>query len=291
MKKILVGGQAVIEGVMMKSPNYIATSVRKPNGKIITTVKKHVSWTKKPVLKWPFIRGVVSMIEMLSTGLKSLTWSSNQALDESDDKFSTWELVISLALAVLFALVMFKLLPLGIAELFKKGLGVNNLLYNLIDGIIKATIFVLYLAIISKLKDMKRIFAYHGAEHKTIHCFETGKELNVKNVKKYSTAHTRCGTTFILSVLVLSIIIYIFIPFTVSFWQKYLLRILLLPVIMGVSYEFMKLTSKFHHFLLFRIIAAPGLWLQSLTTNPPDDKQIEVALTSLKAVLKKEKIL
>lgn len=273
----------------MKSPNYVATAVRTPKGTIKTTCRRFVSWTTKPVLKWPFIRGIVSLVEMIKTGIDALTWSSNEALGETEEKFSTTELVLSLALAIIFAIAIFKLLPLGVAQLFNNLLGIKNITFNIIDGVIKAGMFILYLFIISRFKDMKRIFAYHGAEHKTIHCYELKKELTVKNVRQYTTAHTRCGTTFILSVLVLSIVIYILIPFSTTFWEKLIYRLVLLPVIIGISYELMKLTSRFHDELFFKIIAAPGLWLQRLTTNEPDDSQIEVAIASLRCVLNKEK--
>lgn len=301
MKKkpeLMIGGQAVIEGVLMRTPEEYAVAVRQPNGKIVVKKEKYVSITKKnKFLGFPFIRGVVVLLETLILGYKALAFSANKSFEETEtEKSSTkkkkpqeigaLELGITIALSIIFALVLFKFLPLLIATLLKNNLGGNNLLFNLIDGIAKLTILILYLLIISQMKEVKRVFEYHGAEHKTVYCYESSKQLKPKNVLKESKAHPRCGTTFILVVLILSIIFYLFIPFNTSFWLKLLIRILFLPLIAGIAYEWIKLTGKYSQSKIIKVLAVPGLLVQKLTTREPDEKQIEVAIASLKAVIK-----
>ncbi|MBU0666788.1 MAG: DUF1385 domain-containing protein [Nanoarchaeota archaeon] len=289
MKKILVGGQAVIEGVMMRSPNYVATAVRRYDGKIVVEKKNHLAWTKRnKILGWPFVRGIIVLAESLSLGLKSLSYSANQAVEE-EETLSTKEIVFSMILAVIFALVIFKLLPLFIANVFKKRLGLGNFTFNLVDGFIKIGFFILYIWLISLMKDVRRMFEYHGAEHKAVHCYEHGTKLTIKNVKKYTTLHARCGTAFIIIVLLISILFYILIPFKTGFFIKYFLRILLLPLIAGVAYELIKISAKYEKKCFFKILLWPGLLMQKITTKEPDDLQLEVAIKSLEIVLKAEK--
>jgi uncharacterized protein YqhQ len=290
MKSCLnVGGQAVIEGVMMRSPNYVATAVRTPDNKIVVQKKKQVSWTKKNKLfGWPFVRGIIILGETLSLGMKALSWSTDQSLGE-EENVSGWEMFFSILVGVILALVIFKFLPLLLANIFKNKLGLNNFLFNIIDGAIKIGMFVAYVWIISLMKDVRRVFQYHGAEHKAVHCYEKGLKLNVKNVKKHTTLHPRCGTAFLLIVIIVSIIFYMFIPFNLNLATKYLLRILLLPLIAGVAYEIIKASGKYDNWLT-RIISAPGLWMQKITTKEPDNKQIEVGIKALETVLKAEKV-
>ena len=319
--ELAIGGQAVIEGVLMRTNEKYAIAVRQPNGRIIVKKEKYVSRTKKnKFLGLPLIRGVIMLWETLTLGYKALTFSANQSLaDDSQDKkqekktasakladsenscflktkdkakgkdkkqeLGTPELVITLIISILFALALFKFLPLLIATFFKNKVGGSNLLFNIIDGAAKFTILILYLAAISMMKDVKRLFQYHGAEHKSVHCYEENKKLTVENVKKDSKAHARCGTTFMLVVLFLSIIFYLFIPFNTNFWLKLLIRILFLPIIAGISYEWIKFSGKHTDNFFAKILIGPGLLVQNLTTREPDDKQIEVAIKALKAVV------
>ncbi|MBU1321121.1 MAG: DUF1385 domain-containing protein [Nanoarchaeota archaeon] len=297
--ELMVGGQAVIEGVLMRTGDDYAIAVRKANGKIIVKKQKHASLTKKnKFFGWPFVRGIIVLYETLVLGYKALTFSANESLEEEKPKKKTskkkdkkpeigsFELIFTLVLSIIFALALFKFLPLGIATLLKNKIGGSNILFNVIDGVVKFIVFIAYILIISLLKDVKRVFQYHGAEHKTVYCYENNKKLTVANVKKFSKAHPRCGTTFIMVVLFLSILFYLLIPFNMNFWLKLMVRILFLPIIAGISYEFIKITGKYHHTPIGRILSAPGLLVQGLTTKEPDDKQIEVAIKSLSAVVK-----
>jgi uncharacterized protein YqhQ len=296
--ELAIGGQAVIEGVLMRTNDKYAIAVRQPNGRIIVKKEKYISRTKKnKFLGLPLVRGVIMLWETLLLGYKALTFSANQALDEEDQnknkvkknkekqELGTPELVITIIISILLALALFKFLPLLIATLFKNKIGGSNIMFNIIDGLAKFTILILYLVAISTMKDVKRLFQYHGAEHKTVHCYEKNKKLTVENVKKDSKAHARCGTTFILVVLFLSIIFYLFIPFNTNFWLKLLIRILFLPVIAGISYEWIKFSGKHTDNFFAKILIGPGLLVQRLTTREPDDKQIEVAIKALKAVI------
>lgn len=312
--ELMVGGQAVIEGVLMRTGDDYAVAVRKPDGSISVKKEKYVSITKKnKFLGLPFIRGIIVLGETMNLGYKALTYSANQALeeeirDDSNDKgkksadikpskkangskqkkdaLGTTELVITLVISIIFALALFKFLPLLIATLVKNKLGGSNLLFNIVDGVAKLLILILYILAISMMKDVKRLFQYHGAEHKVVHCYEENKKLTVENVKQDSKAHARCGTTFILVVLFLSILFYLFIPFSVNFWLKLLIRIAFLPIITGIAYEWIKITGKHTDEWWAKILIAPGLLVQSLTTREPDDQQIEVAIKSLKAIVK-----
>ena len=299
--ELAIGGQAVIEGVLMRTNEKYAIAVRQPNGRIIVKKEKYFSSTKKSkVLGLPLIRGVVMLWETLLLGYKALTFSANQALVAEDDdnkkngkpknnneknKLGTPELAITLVISILLALGLFKLLPLLIATFFKNNVGGSNILFNIIDGVAKFVILILYLVVISRMKDVQRLFQYHGAEHKSVHCYERNVKLTVENVKKDPKAHARCGTTFILVVLFLSIIFYLLIPFETGFWLKLLIRVLFLPIIAGISYEWIKFSGKHTDNFFAKILIGPGLLVQNLTTREPDDKQIEVAIKALKAVV------
>lgn len=288
-KKLTIGGQAVIEGVMMRSQNYYSVAINK-NKKIVVKTELFKSWLRKNrFLRIPFIRGIVVLIETLIFGVKTLIYSSNMELGKKDEKFSWWEIALALFFSFVFAVAIFKLIPLFIANLVKNKATLNTYSFNLIEGGAKLAIFIIYILIISSFKDVRRLFQYHGAEHKSVTCYEDGKKLTVENVKKYSTLQPRCGSSFILMVIVVSIIVYLFIPFQYSFWTKYLLRILLLPIIGGISYELIKLAAKYPNNLFFKIIISPGLLVQKLTTKEPDTMQIKTAIAALSAVLKKEK--
>jgi uncharacterized protein YqhQ len=274
------GGQAIIEGVMMKYGNKVAYAVRKPSKKI--SIKKETlrKWSiDYPFVKWPFFRGIITLIDTLVLGIKALNWSANESTDEEDEKLSTAQIFWTLFISFLFSAVLFIIIPLWLTHLTQT----QGILFNVIDGILRVGIFILYILIISRLDDVKRIFEYHGAEHKTINAYEKGLKLTVANVKKQTTLHKRCGTTFIIIVLFVSIIVFSFITWE-GFWAKLLGRILLIPVIAGIAYELLRLGAKKDNVLL-KVFTIPGFWVQRLTTREPDKEQIEVAIKSLKAVL------
>jgi uncharacterized protein YqhQ len=296
-----MGGQAVIEGVMMRSQDYYSVAVRNEKGKIVTKSAKIKK--KSGLLKFPFIRGVSNLIEMMIIGIKALTWSAAQVSDEEDEKLSNNQMIFTLISAFGFAILIFIGLPYLLSILTGVKEESSPITFNLIDGVIKIAIFLIYLYLISLIKDIKRIFEYHGAEHKTVHCYEAEKELTVKNVKKYSTKHPRCGTSFLFIVMLISIFVFALIPSLVVLIYPsfnllpfllrkiilFTLRILFIPVIAGISYELLKLSGKFSKNPVVKIITYPGILLQYITTKEPDDKQIEVAITSMKEVLKKDK--
>lgn len=272
-----VGGQAVIEGVMMRYKNSIATAVLK-NNKIIVKKEK----IKFKGSKTPFVRGIINLVETLYIGIKTLNYSAEMQIDKKE-KSSSFTLTFSVIISVILALFLFKFIPLYITKLADKIINLSSISFNILDGIVKILIFLLYVYLISKLKEIKKIFQFHGAEHKVVNCYESGKKLTPKNIKNFSTAHKRCGTTFILLVLIISIFVYIFIPKTMPFYMNLALRILLLPVIASISYEILKMNAKYNN-LITKILTKPGLLIQKITTKEPDNKQIEVAIKALKAV-------
>ena len=307
MTKISVGGQAVIEGVMMRAPNALAIAVRTPNGEV--AVKEDV-WrslsNRLKFLKWPLIRGSVVFLEALINGLQALSYSANQALEEEKgkkaDKLSSFALTLVMVVAFGVGLLFFVVIPhyltgfLG--QFFGRDLSVDSILFHLIDGVIKVFFFVSYIYFISFMKDIRRIFQYHGAEHKCIFAYENGDELTVSNCQKYSTLHPRCGTAFLLLVFLISIFLFSLIfPFLPKFpgLGKTLenlvyvgIKMPLLFPIAGLAYEVIKFSGKKPDHPLLRWIIAPGLWLQHLTTRPPSDDQVEIALRALQGALRLE---
>jgi uncharacterized protein YqhQ len=309
MEKISVGGQAVIEGVMMRAPNALAIAVRKPNGEVAVKEDVWLSLSHRlKFLKWPLIRGSVVLIETLINGFQALSFSANQALEEEngqgkeEKKLSSWglSLILSVAFAIgiLFFVVMPHYLTGFLGEYFGRDLDVENLFFHLIDGLIKVFFFIGYIYAISLMKNIQRIFQYHGAEHKCIYAYEAGEELTVSNARKYSILHPRCGTAFLLVVFVISIILFsVIFPFLPRFpsMGKGLTNLIyvgiklpLLFPIAGLAYEIIKLSGKKPNHPILRIVIAPGLWLQRMTTRPPMDDQIEVALRALKGALRME---
>lgn len=287
--KIQYGGQAVIEGVMMRGKKWSAIAVRRPDGEIVVETERVKSISQKfPFLKWPFLRGVVSLFESMIVGMKAITWSANQALDdgEEEEELSWWEMVFSIIVAFGMAMLLFVALPAGVTRLVQESVG-SNLVLNLIEGAVKVSAFIGYILVISMMKDIRRIFQYHGAEHVTIHAYERGVELNPENASKYSPLHPRCGTNFLFIVILISIAIFSFFG-RPPLLERILTHIALLPVIAGVSYEVLKLAGGEKVNPLIRILATPGIWLQKLTTRTPSKDQIEVAIASLQAVLDKE---
>ena len=278
------GGQAVIEGVMMRGPDTRAVAVRLPDQSIVVDEKPVGSITGgMPFLKWPLLRGVVVLIESLAMGIESLTFSANQATGEEED-FTTKELVLTIGLALGLAVLLFAVLPTAGAHLLIRFVP-GSFAQNLIEGAFRIFVFVAYIVVIARLADIKRVFEYHGAEHKVINAYEAGEELTVSNVQRYSALHPRCGTSFLLIVMLVSILLFSLLGQQVLWW-RILSRVLLLPLVAGISYELVKLSAKHYSKLLCRIMIAPGLWLQKLTTRPPDDGQVEVAIRALRPVLK-----
>ena len=287
VKDYQIGGQAVIEGVMMKSKNFWSLAVRKPDGSISKRLYKDVSITKKyPVLGFVFIRGIVILIETMILGFKALSYSVNEATEE-EIKFSKKEMVISIIIAGLFSVGIFFILPTLIGKSFSHFF-TNYIVYNILEGLIRIGFFLGYILIISLLKDIRRLFQYHGAEHKTIQAYENGEELKPENVKNYSRLHVRCGTSFLLIVMIVSIFIFALLGEQTIIW-RILSRILLIPVITGVSYELIKLAGKFSKYKIVNIIFYPGLLLQKITTREPDNSQLEVGISAFNIVLEAEK--
>jgi len=280
MKK-LVGGQAVIEGVMMKSDDCYAVSVRKPNGKIKTLRKKLNPITKRiKILGWPFVRGTVVLIETLVLGLDALSYSAKEA--DEEEQLSKFALTLTILSSLLIAIALFILVPLYLTKLVVADRG---FLFNVIDGMFRLGIFFAYLFGISAMKDVRKVFQYHGAEHMAVNCYEDNKDVTVQNAMKYSTLHPRCGTAFLIIVLVISIFVFSLI-ISPNMLVKFGGRIVLLPVIAGISYELLKFTSRFRKNPIIKLVMQPGLLVQRITTRKPDEKQVEVAVTALKAVLK-----
>jgi len=280
------GGQAVIEGVMMRSPLKYAIAVRKPDKEIILKIGKIRTLSDKmKFLKWPIFRGVLNLIESLVLGLKALTYSAEQATGE-EEKINSVEMFFTILIAFGLFIVFFIALPTAMARYLDRYLS-NVIIYNLFEGFLRISIFITYLFFISRIKDIKRVFEYHGAEHKVVYTYEAGEELNVDNVKKYSTLHPRCGTSFIFIVLIMSILV-----FSLLGRQTLLLRIAyriaIIPIIAGLSYEILKLSAKNMNKSIVKWAVMPGLWFQKLTTSEPDNTQIEVAIKALEGVLPKE---
>ncbi|AUN16257.1 DUF1385 domain-containing protein [Clostridium botulinum] len=294
-KSTNVGGQAVLEGVMMRGKNGIATAVRKTNGEVVVNKENYIPYTKKSFFfSLPIIRGFVSLIESLVIGIQTLNYSASffeEQVEES--KFDKWfnrtfkdkadNILIGITLLISFIIsaVVFFIFPTFIANFFKKIYIQNTLLLNIIEGIIRIAIFLLYILLISNMEDIKRVFQYHGAEHKTIFCYENHMDLIPENAIKFTRFHPRCGTNFLFLVMIVSILLFSLTGWN-NIWQRILYRIILLPVVSGVTYEIIKWLGKSNSNFA-KIIAYPGLMLQKLTTKEPDLRQLEVAIMALKA--------
>lgn len=313
-----IGGQAVLEGVMMRGPHKTAVAVRKPDGEIECKIDENGARKKSTIARLPVVRGLVNFIESLVIGMKALMFSAEfveLADDEpSESKFDKWledkfsdkvkdiVIYVAIALSLVMSIALFILLPaaltqglgwvisrFGFSEFAKSGAFISTS-----EGIIKIAIFLFYMFLVSQMEDIKRVFAYHGAEHKTIACYEADEELTVENVKKHSRFHARCGTSFLLIVMVVSIILFALLPSFSEYGEiaKLFLRmgtrLLLLPVVAGISYEIIKIAGRGKNKCV-KVLTKPGLWLQHWTTNEPDDSQIEVAIASMKAVIPDDK--
>ena len=288
MAKLSVGGQAVIEGVMMRGPKDVATAVRDPNGRIqVETHPVSSIADRYPILKKPMLRGTVSLVESLVLGLRSLSYSAKMAGDE-DEQLTDKEMAGTIIFALVLASILFIAIPTGAAKFFHF-ITDDPVFLNLMEGFLRLAIFLAYLGGISRMKDIRRVFQYHGAEHKTIHCYEAGLPLTVANVQRFSRLHPRCGTNFLLIVMLVSIFVYAFLGWP-SLIERIVSRILLLPVVAGISYELIRFAGRTTNPVALTLIK-PGLWLQYLTTRPPQDDMVEVAIESLKAVLPAEEIL
>ena len=290
-----VGGQAVIEGVMMRGSKGIATAVRVPDGSILVDFKDTLPLTKKyKILGLPIIRGFVSLVDSMIVGVKTLNYSASFFEDEEEEPtgFDKWFsntfkdkstdvlLGISLMVSVVFSVLLFFILPTFVANFFNKAFSLNKVLLNIIEGVIRVLIFIGYIYFIGKMKDIQRVFQYHGAEHKTIFCYENEVELTPENAAKFGRLHPRCGTNFMFLVMIVSIILFSFTPWA-SLLQRTIYRIVLLPVISGVTYELIRWMGKSDS-RLSKILSYPGLMLQKITTSEPDLSQLEVAIKSLK---------
>jgi uncharacterized protein YqhQ len=281
-KELNAGGQAVIEGVMMRVKNRVNMAVLKPDGEVLEEKHDFNSVTKKiKLLELPVLRGIIILFETLYLGVKLLYHSANYSAKTEKDKISKKELVFSFALSMIIAIGLFIVFPFYVAKWIDFD---NKILFNAVDGIIKIILFVGYVVIISFFKDVKRIFEFHGAEHKVVNAFENDEHLILENVKKYSTYHPRCGTSFIVFVLTISIVVFSLIP-DVSVLEKILLRILLIPLIGGISYEILKLNSRIKTKWLQTIIGFPGYLIQKITTQEPDEEQLNIAITALKGCI------
>ena len=288
-KCLNIGGQALVEGLMIKSPNYLSVSVRKPNNSIKTKVERFTSYTKRhKILGLPFIRGITILFEMLFTGMKQLIYSTNEQEEDDEESLSGWHIFFTVILSLVFAIFLFKALPLFLTKIIDKSFNMSTVGFNLIDGAIRISVFLLYIIAISFMSDVKTLFQYHGAEHKTIACYESGKKLTPENVKKFSTLHPRCGTSFVVFTLIISILVFSLIPSSNNYVALFFYRLPLLFPIAGLSYEFLKFSARFEKYWLFRQFTKPGLFIQKITTIEPNKQQIEVAIDCIKKLLKKE---
>lgn len=285
-KKPNVGGQAVIEGVMMRGKTHVAVAVRQPDGEISVDVRPVNSISDRyPILKKPFLRGVVSLVESLVMGMKALAYSAQVSGDE-DEKLDSKEMALTIAVSAGLAILLFIIIPTWSMR-FLTGITQDHMALNLAEGVLRMAIFLAYIAAISSMNDIQRVFQYHGAEHKTIYTYEAGLPLKVENVRPFSTLHPRCGTNFLMIVMLISMFIFTFLGWP-SLLERIASRIILMPVIAGVSYELIRYAGAHTDNPLVRIAITPGLLLQKLTTRQPDDSQIEVAIASLKAVVPPE---
>lgn len=291
-KRYYYGGQAVIEGVMMRGKNTMVTAVRRPNGEISLNPQPlasiYTGWARKA----PLLRGIIVLIESVVLGIQTLMHSANIALEEEEENISGGFLWLTMGIGFILAVALFFLAPYFLTRFLNIEINTHPVLFNLIDGLFRLAIFIIYLWAVGKMRDIKRVFAYHGAEHKTVNAYEAGVPLEVAEVQRYSTAHIRCGTSFLFAVVAVSILVFlgfsILIIATVGKqpqWVMILSRIALIPVIGALGYELIYFAGRHTRNWAVRIILYPGLWLQALSTREPDDKQVEVAVAALKKVI------
>jgi uncharacterized protein YqhQ len=299
-EETLVGGQAVLEGVMMRSPHAWGISVRRPDGTISTHSEPLDRLSEKHKwMGWPVVRGVITLGQAMVLGFRALRYSADVALDAipADQRAATkkteisgWVAAVNIVLSVGFFIFLYKFVPLVAATKLKNvypALG-SQVLFNVVDGVIRIALFLLFIWGVSLMPDIRRVYQYHGAEHKTVFAFESHDPLEPKHVQAYSTFHPRCGTSFLMTVMIISILIYILFP-AHTFVTRFLLRIALLPVIAGLSYEMIRFAAK-HGKSFFALLTKPGLWLQRITTKPPSDDQVECAISALNEAMELEKV-
>lgn len=279
---VKVGGQAVIEGVMMRHLDRLAIAVRKPDRQIVVHQETLLPAARKyPALKLPVLRGMVAFVEALVLGTRALTISANHAFEEEEEELTGWQMTFTIVIALALGISLFFFLPTVIVRLLAGNINARPIFLNLMEGGVRISIFLGYIILISRFGDIQRVFAYHGAEHKAIACHEAGEDLTVANARKYSALHPRCGTSFLLLVMAVSILMFSFFGWP-GLVQRLVLRLSLLPLVAGISYEIIQLAGRYR---VFCLLTAPGLWLQRLTTREPDDRQLEVALRALQSVL------
>jgi uncharacterized protein YqhQ len=306
--ELLVGGQALIEGVMMRSPGAYGVAVRRPDGSIAFLRGKVTGLAKRyPFLKLPVLRGVAVLFQSLALGIRALNFSAEQAMAEEDkgaapapapalekQKKSNWAVAGSMSIGLIFGAVVFLLLPLWLTQLAERHLfggQLSSLGFNLVDGALRGLFFLGYILAISRMKDIHRVFQYHGAEHKVVFNYEARLPLTVENARAQSRLHPRCGTSFLLFVLLVSILVFAFIPKTAPLLVKFGGRLLLVPAIAGLSYEVLRFTAKHRAAPLFALLVAPGLALQRITTQEPTDDMLEVAIAALEEALREDGLL
>ena len=296
-EETLVGGQAVLEGVMMRAPHSYCVAVRKADGEIVTETQPLAKISEKyPIFKYPILRGLGTLGQAMSLGYRALKFSANAALEEENAKsgdakpmeISSWMMTANLVFSLGFFIFLYKFVPLFLATHLGKIVPTlsGRFATNMTDGLIRMAIFLAFLWLLSRMKDIHRVFEYHGAEHKVVFNFESKKPLTVENAQRFVTFHPRCGTSFLLVVMVISMIFYALLPFD-TFLAKFLGRIALLPVITGVSYELIRFAAKRQGTFL-GLLTAPGLWLQRITTQPPDDSEVAVAIHALDGAMELE---
>jgi len=281
----LVGGQAVLEGVMMRAPHSYCVAVRKPDGELVTEEQAIPRISEKyPIFKYPILRGLGTLGQAMTLGFRALKFSMNAMLNEGEEKqeVSSWMMTVNILFSLGFFVVMYKFVPLFLAS----RIATTRLGINMWDGVIRIAIFLTFLFLLSRMKDIRRVFEYHGAEHKVVFNFESGKPVTVENAQKFVTFHPRCGTSFLLVLMVIAMIVYAFLPID-NFWLKFAARLALLPLIVGLSYELIRFAAK-RQGTLMGLLTAPGLWLQRVTTKPPDDGQAAVAIHALQGAMELE---
>ncbi len=281
--KFYYGGQAVIEGVMIRGQKVVVTAVRRPNSEVITNSRPLSSVYTGWVRKTPLLRGVIVIIEAMVLGISSLLYSANVSLEEEEEEITGKAVWLMIATAVLLAVVLFLIIPLFLTRLLNPYIS-SSLVFHLVEGAIRLVIFIAYLKLVGLLPDIRRIFSYHGAEHKAVNAYEHGVPLEVEAVKTHDKAHVRCGTSFLFVVLVIAIVVFALVG-RPALWLMVLSRILLIPVIAALGYEFIHFGARHAGNPLVKAVLLPGLWLQGMTTKEPEDDQIEVALAALKKTL------
>lgn len=294
-EETLVGGQAVMEGVMMRAPHSYCVAVRKPSGELVTEERKLVRVSEKhPIFRYPVLRGLGTLGQAMALGIRALRFSANAALDEGDPKqkpmeISHWVMGFNLAFSLVFFIFLYKFVPLYLATKLGQWEPVvgGRVAMNLVDGVFRILIFLGFLFLISRMKDIRRVFEYHGAEHKVVFNYESGQAVTVENAQRFTTFHPRCGTSFLMVVMVVALLFYAFLPFD-GFVAKFVARVALLPLIAGVSYEMIRFAARRRGSLL-AMMTAPGLWLQRVTTKPPSDDQTAVAIHALEGAMALEK--